>query len=66
MLNETSEIEVRCTWFNSDNHIWLQLNPAGYTTRIMDVHAQVMADMMWAEMTNKLDYKDKIKPVRPA
>lgn len=42
------------TWFNGYHHAWLERERSGYIWGIVNIHAQVMAHVMRAVLSNSL------------
>lgn len=42
------------TWFNGYHHAWLEGERSGYIWGIMNIHAEIMAHMMRAVLSNSL------------
>lgn len=62
MKGNTVTLSVACfcpplsafTWFDGYHHAWLEWERSGYIWGIVNIHAQVMAHMMRAVLSNSL------------
>ena len=59
-LTETSISHVSTkqsyTWLNSDDHSRREFYGALYVVSVVNIHAKIMAHMMWTELTSHLQF----------
>jgi len=44
------------TWLDSDDHPRTELNRPLYVVRVVNVHAEIMAHMVWTELPSHLQF----------